>query len=132
MNGGVRQQQQQQSQADAGGERAPTGVGCGGRVGLAVLHGGGCSVGCVHGGLGSVQVGLFLKLADIFLVADPFVAEPVGYLCGESRGRRSRGVRRRAATAACSEQCDAFKMSCLGPSGTRSPALAAKPTGYSG
>lgn len=64
----------------------PTGVGRGGRVGLAVLHRGGCGVGRVYGGLGGVQVGLFLKLADIFLVADPFVAKPVGHLCGASRG----------------------------------------------
>lgn len=69
----------------------PTGIGSGGGVGLAVLHSGGCSVCRVHGGLGGVQVGLFLKLADVFLVPDPFVPEPVGYLCvGDSRGRRSK------------------------------------------
>lgn len=58
----------------------PTGVGCGGGVGLAVLHRSSGSLCCVDGGLGGVQVSLFLKLSDIFLVANPFVAEPVGDL----------------------------------------------------
>lgn len=109
----------------------PTGVGCGRGVGLAVLHCSGCSVCCIYSGLGGIQVGLFLKLADIFLVPDPFVAEPVGYLCEHSRRRRrSRGVRRQGATAPCTEQCDCFKMSCLGPSSTQFPAPAVMSAGY--
>lgn len=64
----------------------PTGVGCGRGVGLAVLHCSGCSVCCIYSSLGGIQVGLFLKLADIFLVPDPFVAKPVGYLCGRAEG----------------------------------------------
>lgn len=69
----------------------PTRVGSGGGVGLAVLHCSGCSVRRIHSSLGGIQVGLFLKLADVFLVSDPFVAEPVGYLrVGDRRGRRSK------------------------------------------
>lgn len=33
-----------------------------------------------HGCLCGVEVGFFLKLADILLVPDSFVAKPVGYL----------------------------------------------------
>lgn len=33
-----------------------------------------------HGCLSGVQVGLLLELANVFFVADPLVAEPVGYL----------------------------------------------------
>ena len=58
----------------------------GGGVGLAVLHGGGHGVGCRYGGLGGVEVGLFLELADVFLVADSLVAEPVGDLREGHRG----------------------------------------------
>lgn len=65
----------------------PTGVGRGGRVGLAVLHGGGGRVRRVHGRLGGVQVGLLLELADVLLVPDPLVAEPVGYLHEAERNR---------------------------------------------
>lgn len=64
------------------GEWAParTRVRRGGRVGLVVLHGcGHCVRGC-HGCLCSIEVGFFLKLADILLVPDSFVAKPVGYL----------------------------------------------------
>lgn len=64
----------------------PTGVRRGRGVGLAVLHCSSCSMGCVYSRLGSIQVGLFLKLADIFLVPDPFVAKPVGYLRGRAQG----------------------------------------------
>lgn len=64
----------------------PTGVRCGRGVGLAVLHCSGCSVCCIYSSLGGIQVGFFLKLADIFLVPDPFVAKPVGYLCGRAEG----------------------------------------------
>lgn len=35
---------------------------------------------CVHGRLRCVQVRLFLKLANVFLVPDSLVPEPVGYL----------------------------------------------------
>lgn len=57
-----------------------TGIWRGGRIGLVVLHRcGHCVCGC-HGCLGSVEVGFFLKLADILLVPDSFVAKPVGYL----------------------------------------------------
>lgn len=52
----------------------------GGRVGLVVLHGCGYCVRSRHGCLRSVEVGFFLKLADILLVPDSFVAKPVGYL----------------------------------------------------
>lgn len=62
------------------GLRVLTGVGCGRRVGLAVVYGGGYSMGGAHGGLGCVEVGLLLELSDILLVADPLVAKPVGYL----------------------------------------------------
>ena len=52
----------------------------GGRIGLVVLHScGHCVCGC-HGCLCRVEVGFFLKLADILLVPDSFVAKPVGYL----------------------------------------------------
>lgn len=64
----------------------PTGVRCGRGVGLAVLHCSGCSMCCIYSSLGGIQVGFFLKLADIFLVPDPFVAKPVGYLCGRAEG----------------------------------------------
>lgn len=64
----------------------PTGVRCGRGVGLAVLHCSGCGVCRIYSSLGGIQVGLFLKLADIFLVPDPFVAKPVGYLCGRAEG----------------------------------------------
>lgn len=64
----------------------PTGVGCGRGVGLAVLHCSGCSVCRIYSSLGGIQVGFFLKLADIFLVPDPFVAKPVGYLRGRAEG----------------------------------------------
>lgn len=33
-----------------------------------------------QGRLHGIQVGLFLELADVFFVADPLVAEPVGDL----------------------------------------------------
>lgn len=33
-----------------------------------------------HGRLHGVEVGLLLELADVFLVADPLVAKPVGHL----------------------------------------------------
>lgn len=108
----------------------PTGVRCGRGVGLAVLHCSGCSVCRIYGSLGGIQVGLFLKLADIFLVPDPFVAKPVGYLCARAEGGGAEGVRRQAATAPCTEQCDCFKMSCLGPSSTQFPAPAVMSAGY--
>lgn len=122
----------------------PTRVGRGGRVGLAVLHGGGGRVRRVHGRLGGVQVGLLLELADVLLVPDALVAEPVGYLRERSRTerggagggrkrrrRRSRGVRRQAATRTVhTERCDCFKMSCLGPSSTQFPAPAVMSAGY--
>lgn len=57
-----------------------TGVWRGGRVGLVVLHGCGYSVRSRHGCLCGIEVGFFLKLADILLVPDSFVAKPVGYL----------------------------------------------------
>ncbi len=38
--------------------------------------------GCLHG----IEVGLLLELANVFLVADSFVAKPVGYLCGRAEG----------------------------------------------
>lgn len=69
----------------------PTGVRCGRGVCLAVLRCHGCSLCCIHGGLGGVQVGLLLKLADIFLVSDALVAEPVGYLC-ERRAEEGGGA----------------------------------------
>lgn len=65
----------------------PTRVRCSRGVGLAVLHCSGCSMCRVYSSLGGVQVGFLLKLANIFLVADALVAEPVGYL----RGRAQRG-----------------------------------------
>lgn len=64
----------------------PTGVGSGRGVGLAVLHCSRCSMRCIYSCLGGVQVGFFLKLADVFLVPDPFVAKPVGYLRGRAQG----------------------------------------------
>lgn len=64
---------------------APTRVGCGRGIGLTVLSCSGCSLCCIYSSLGSVQVGLFLKLADIFLVPDALVAKPVGYLCREEQ-----------------------------------------------
>lgn len=39
-----------------------------------------------HGRLHGVKVGLFLKLADVFLVADPLVAKPVGHLLRHEAG----------------------------------------------
>lgn len=60
--------------------RKLTRVGCGGRVGLTVLDGGGHCMRGSHGCLSCVQVGLLLELADVFFVTDPLVAEPVGYL----------------------------------------------------
>lgn len=57
-----------------------TGVWRGGRVGLVVLHGCGYGVRGRHGCLCGIEVGFFLKLADILLVPDSFVAKPVGYL----------------------------------------------------
>ena len=68
----------------------PTRVRCGRGVGLAVLHCSGCSVCCIYSSLGGIQVGFFLKLADIFLVPDPFVAKPVGYLCGRAEEEEQR------------------------------------------
>lgn len=52
----------------------------GGRIGLVVLNGGGDCVCGRHGSLCGIEVGFFLKLADILLVPDSFVAKPVGYL----------------------------------------------------
>ena len=45
--------------------------------GVHVVMGGRCGGG---GSLGSVHVGLFLSLRDVFLVANAFVAEPVAHL----------------------------------------------------
>lgn len=64
----------------------PTGVRCGRGVRLAVLRCNGCSLCRIYSSLGGVQVGLLLKLADIFLVPDALVAEPVGYLCERRAG----------------------------------------------
>lgn len=69
----------------------PTGVRCGRGVCLAVLRCNGCSLCCVYSSLGGIQVGLLLKLADIFLVSDALVAEPVGYLC-ERRAKEGGGA----------------------------------------
>lgn len=50
------------------------------RIGLVVLHScGHCMRGC-HSCLCSIEVGFFLKLADVLLVPDSFVAKPVGHL----------------------------------------------------
>ena len=43
-------------------------------------------MGCIYSGLGGIQVRFFLKLANVFLVSDPFVAKPVGYLRGRAEG----------------------------------------------
>lgn len=59
----------------------PTRVRCGRGVCLAVLRCNGCSLCCIYSSLGGIQVGLLLKLANIFLVSDALVAKPVGYLC---------------------------------------------------
>lgn len=50
--------------------------------------------------------------------------------CVVEQRRRSRGVRRQAATTPSTEQCDCFKMSCLGPSSTQFPAPAVMSAGY--
>lgn len=47
-----------------------------------------------HGCLSGIQVGLLLELADVFFVADPLVAEPVGYL-RERRKEKERGEKKR-------------------------------------
>lgn len=69
----------------------PTGVRCGRGVRLAVLRCNGCSLCRIYSSLGGVQVGLLLKLADVFLVPDALVAEPVGYLC-ERRAEEGGGA----------------------------------------
>lgn len=103
-----------------------TGVGCGGWIGLTILDSGGYCVRGSHGCLSGIQVGLLLELPDVFFVADPLVAEPVGYL-RERRKEKERGEKRggvsdvNADKALCTEQSDCFKMSCLGPSSPQSP-----------
>lgn len=47
-----------------------------------------------HGCLSGIQVGLLLELANVFFVADPLVAEPVGYL-RERRKEKERGEKKR-------------------------------------
>lgn len=49
----------------------------GGRVSLASVWG---DVGRVHSSFGSVHVGFFLELSNVFLVSDSFISEPVGNL----------------------------------------------------
>lgn len=43
-------------------------------------------VGRAHSGSGSVHIGLFLELPDVFLIPDSLVSEPVGNLqtCGQN------------------------------------------------
>lgn len=58
-----------------------------------------------HGCLSGVQVGLLLELANVFFVADPLVAEPVGYLRerwkAKKRGKKRRGRQTSMQTRHC-------------------------------
>lgn len=90
----------------------PTRVRRGRGVCLAVLRRNGCSLRRVDGGLGGIQVGLLLKLADVFLVPDALVAEPVGYLCerraGEGGGAEESDIKqpqRRALSGGIVSRC---------------------------
>lgn len=83
-----------------------TRIRCSGGVGLTILHGSSHGMCCVYSGFSSIQIGFFLKLANVLLVTNPLVAKPVRYLKEEKSKKRGLGEKRKMyKMSRCTRHC---------------------------